>query len=97
VLHTLGPKLGFKLELAFKSLPKDYFEIKLKFITARKVIDNIASMHFWLTEIAVYKTNDTRKKRLDWAKQELKKSMRKINRNLLVMRKVYPEIKWQNH
>jgi hypothetical protein len=72
-------------------------KIKLKYIKARGLINNIAEMHFWLTEIAVYKTNNTRKKRLDWAKKELKKSMRKINRNLIVMHRVYPEVKWQNH
>ena len=72
-------------------------KIKLKYITARRVIDNIANMHFWLTEIAVCKTNNSEKEHLVWVKQELKKSMRKINRNLSVTRKVYPEIKWQNH
>jgi SAM-dependent methyltransferase len=32
VLSTLGPKLGFKVELAFNIAPKDYFKIELKFI-----------------------------------------------------------------
>ena len=72
-------------------------KIKLKYIKAKCLIDNIANMHFWLTEIAVCKTNDSEKEHLDDAKQQLKKSMRKINRNLIVMRPVHPEVKWQNH
>jgi hypothetical protein len=69
-------------------------KIKLKYIKARRLINNIASMHFWLTEIAVYKTNCNGKNYLDWAKQELKKSMCKINRNLSVKHPVHPEVKW---
>jgi hypothetical protein len=74
-------------------------KIKLKYIKVRRLIHNIAEMHFWLTEIAVYKTKtkNSEKKHLVWANQQLKVSMRKINRNLIIMRKVYPEIKWQNH
>ena len=47
-----------------------------------------------LTEIAVCKTNDSEKEHLDDAKQQLKKSMRKINLNLSVMRPVHLEVKW---
>ena len=69
-------------------------KIKLKYVKAKCLIDNIANIHFCLTEIAVCKTNDSEKEHLDDAKQQLKKSMRKINLNLSVMRPVHLEVKW---